>query len=208
MGYTTDFIGHIDIEPSLNHQEIAYLSAFAESRRFARAGGPYEVPGNPRAEEWSDLDQDAYNRCAPGQPGLWCNWTPCWDGCCLAFNGHEKFYDPTRWLGYLVEHFLKPGAIAARLPDKRFTGFTFDHVLQGMVVGCRRDNKELYAIVVLDNSVSECVLRPADARYVDRPPLPYELVIDRDAAARTRRRRRPAQNLAPVVSLDGRRDST
>ncbi|MDX6299236.1 MAG: hypothetical protein QOF53_450, partial [Nocardioidaceae bacterium] len=87
MGYTTDFIGHIDITPSLNDDEIAFLSAFSGSRRFARDRGPYDVPRNPRAEEYGDFDRVAYNKTAPGQPGLWCDWVPCWDGCCLAYNG-------------------------------------------------------------------------------------------------------------------------
>ena len=47
MGYTTDFIGHVDIAPALNEAEIDYLEAFCASRRWERPGGPYEVPGNP-----------------------------------------------------------------------------------------------------------------------------------------------------------------
>src|SRR5262245_28779808 len=31
VGYTTDFIGHVDIEPPLNEAEQAYLTAFASS---------------------------------------------------------------------------------------------------------------------------------------------------------------------------------
>jgi hypothetical protein len=40
MGYTTDFIGHIGIDPPLNEAEQSYLRAFAESRRWDRPGGP------------------------------------------------------------------------------------------------------------------------------------------------------------------------
>ena len=29
MGFSTDFVGHIDIEPPLNDAEIAYLAAFS-----------------------------------------------------------------------------------------------------------------------------------------------------------------------------------
>jgi hypothetical protein len=50
MGYSTDFLGHLDIEPPLNDEEIDYLTAFFDSRRCRREGGPYAVPGNPRAE--------------------------------------------------------------------------------------------------------------------------------------------------------------
>jgi hypothetical protein len=197
MGYTTDFIGHIDIDPPLHDVEIAYLSAFSASRRCERPGGPYVVPGNPLAESHSDFDGDAYNRSAEGQPGQWCDWVPCWDGCCLTFNGNEKFYSPVGWMRYLIAHFLKPGARASRTGDEQFRGFTFDHRLDGMIVGCRRDNKELYAIVVSNNRVRERVLRPADPRYVDRPPLPYELAIDRDAK-KPRKRRSGEADVIPI----------
>ena len=200
MGYTTDFIGHIDIAPGLNANEIAYLTAFSESRRFVRPGGPYEVPGNPRAETSDGIAVADYNRPPAGQPGLWCDWVPCWDGCCLAFNGNEKFYDPTSWLRYLVRHFLAPGAPASRTPDHRLRGFTFNHVLDGMVVGCRRDNKELYAIVVRNNRVRERVLRPSKPADVDRPPLPYELASDR-RASEGRRRGTTRGGLATVTPI-------
>lgn len=190
MGYTTDFIGHIDIEPALNEQEIAYLTAFSESRRFRRPGGPYDVPGNPRAETSDGVDMHLYNQPPDGQPGLWCDWVPCWDGCCLSYNGNEKFYGSVAWLRYLVDHFLKPGALASRPADPRFAGFTFDHVLDGTVVGCRRDNKELFTITVSGNRIAEQVLRPADRRYLDLPPLPYEEAIDRAETPRRKRRRR------------------
>lgn len=207
MGFTTDFIGHVDIEPALNRSEIAYLMAFAQSRRFDRPGGPYDVPGNPRAEDPDDVPTDQYNEVAPGQPGLWCSWVPCWEGCCLAFDGTEKFYQPVPWLRYLITHFLKPGALASRSDAPWFRDFTFDHVLDGMVVGCRRDNKELFALTVTGNRVREKVLRPADARYLDLPPLAYEAAIDREQARRAKRRRgsdaKPALRL--VTDLAGGR---
>ena len=113
MGYTTDFVGHIDIAPALNDDEIAYLTAFSRSRRFDRGEGPYAVPGNPGADDWRGVDGDRYNAPLAGQPGLWCHWVPCWDGCCLALDGLEKCYAPMRWLSYLIDHLLKPDAIAA-----------------------------------------------------------------------------------------------
>ena len=183
MGYTTDFIGHIDVYPPLNAAEQAYLTAFSESRRWRRPGGPYEVPGNPRAEDVDDAptdDIDAYNTPPAGQPGLWCQWVPCWDGCCLAFDGHEKFYDPVAWLTYLIDHFLKPGAVVSHSGLPAFDGFTFDHACEGLVVGCRRDTKELFAVRARTNVVTKETLRPADARYLDWPPLPYEDYADRE----------------------------
>jgi hypothetical protein len=189
MGYTTDFIGHIDIEPSLNVDEIAYLTAFSASRRCERPGGAYAVPGNPLAEDMDSWPSDQVNRVAAGQPGFWCDWVPCWDGCCLAYDGVEKFYQPVRWMGYLIDHFLKPGALASTSGDPLFANFTFDHLLDGVVVGCRRDNKELFSIVVDQSVVHEEVIRPADSRYLDLPPLPYEDAIDRNLSPRGKRRR-------------------
>ncbi len=198
MGHTTDFIGHVDIEPPLNDAEVSYLLAFVASRRFDR-GDPYEVPGNPRAETSESAGGDRYSRTAAGQPNLWCDWTVCWDGCCLAWNGTEKSYSMTAWLHYLIDHFLKPGAAAAQ--DPRFTEFTFDHVLSGTVVGCRRDNKELFALHVAENVVTREVIVPADPRYADYPPLPYEEEIDRQAGRRRRRRRPLPKEETTVVEL-------
>ena len=203
MGYNTDFVGHIDIAPALNDDEIAYLGAFMGSRRFDRPGGPYAVPGNPAAErgDHASYDTDTYNRVAVGQPGLWCDWEVCWDGCCLAYSGNEKFYAPVPWLRYLIDNFLKPGALASHIRDPQFARFTFDHRLDGMTVGCRQDNKELFAIRVTNSRVRTQVLRPADPRYLDFPPLPYEAVNERDRARRSRRQRADAT----VVDLSTRR---
>jgi hypothetical protein len=199
MGYTTDFIGHVDITPQLNDDEIAYLTAFSQSRRCRRPGGPYVVPGNPMAETSEGFEAHSYNEAADRQPGLWCDWVPCWDGCCLAYNGNEKFYSPVPWMRYLIAHFLKSGARASRTRDPQFRGFTFNHRLDGMIVGCRRDDRELFAIVVSDNRVREKTLRPADPRYVDLPPLPYEETIDRLNESRPRTRRRRDAEVIPLL---------
>lgn len=206
MGYTTDFVGHIDVQPALNRSEIEYLTAFSQSRRFDRPGGPYVVPGNPRAERRpTDGSTDAYNRPAPGQPQLWCRWVPCWDGCCLSLDGGEKIYEPTAWLRYLVDHFLKAGAEASRSGDPQFGQFTFDHEVSGMGVGCRRDNKELFVLEATDGRVVTKLLRPGDREYLGRPPLPYEAEIDRVAAERPSRRRPRTSAGGRVVNLADRR---
>lgn len=196
MGYTTDFIGHIDVSPPMNQDEQSYLTAFSQSRRFDREGGPYEVPGNPVAEARAPrtVPVETYNRTAPQQPGLWCGWVPCWDGCCLSYDGIEKFYGAAGWLEYVAEHFLRPGAYAQASGLVCFEAFTFDHRLDGVIAGCRRDNKELFLIRVEDNVVREQVLRPADPRYVDYPPLPYEVMNDRweSESSKKRRARRKA----------------
>jgi hypothetical protein len=209
MGYTTDFVGHIDVHPALNREEIEYLTAFSQSRRYERPGGPYAVPGNPRAEEPPVEVDDSYNRPAPGQPQLWCQWVPCWEGCCLSVDGREKFYRPVAWLRYLVDHFLKPGAEASFSGDPQFEHFTFDHAVAGMVVGCRRDNKELFAIEASGDRVNTKILRPGDPDYFGMPPLPYEAELDRVSAERPRRRRPRRQRAGlSVVNLADRRAET
>ena len=178
MGYTTDFLGHIDIDPPLNDQETTYLSAFQHSRRWDRPGGPYEVPPNPFVEEWEGADPESYNRPAPGQPQLWCQWAVGWDGCCLSFDGVEKFYEPVRWLRYLIDHFLVAGAEASRSGLTVFDDFTFDHRLDGLIIGNRRDTRELFAICVDDSVVREKTLVPGDDAFRGRTRLPYEAAID------------------------------
>jgi hypothetical protein len=55
-------------------------------------------------------------------------------------------------LRFLVDHLLRPGARAEGLAA--FRGFTFDHVLDGVVVGGTR------VVEVASNVVSERVLEP------------------------------------------------
>jgi hypothetical protein len=150
MGHTTDFLGHIDIEPALNQDEIGYLTAVRALRRF--------------------------------------RWVPCWTGCCLSFDGSEKCHEPVVWLRYVIAHFLEPGASASRSGLARFASFTFDHRLDGMVVGCRRDTRELTAITVRANRVTTRTLRAPDSRHAGRPPS-YAEQPHRERVERRRRRR-------------------
>lgn len=194
MGYTTDFIGHFDITPALNDSEQAYLTAFARSRRSRLSRSPYDVPGNPTAAQiestlgaLTDRQRDRDNQTAVGQPGLWCDWVPSHGGGALCWNGGEKFYDSAAWLEYLINHFLRPGAAAARSGLPYFNEFTFDHVLDGVVAGNRRDNRELFLIDVNHNQVEKIVVRegmPEYWRYLDE--LDYEKAVDAWAANRRR----------------------
>ena len=94
------------------------------------------------------------------------------------------------WLGYLIDHFLKPNAEAKG--HRGFEEFTFDHVVSGMVVGCRRDTKELFAISVARNRVETTILNPGHPEWVAYPALPYEVENDRWMVRRRRRQRRSA----------------
>lgn len=180
MGTTTDFIGCVEIWPPLNASEQAYLTAFAQSRRYDRPGGPYDVPGNPAAEDREPRtvhDDDAYNRPGTGQPSLWCQWVPALDGTCLSYDGGEKFYGAAAWMRYLVDHFLAPDALARDSAHSPLAGFEFNHVADGMVAASQRDSGELYVICVEDNLVTtESLWIPRMLRGGEL--LPYEAALD------------------------------
>ena len=145
MAITTDFIGHIGIEPALDSDQIERLAAH-------RAAAPDE-----------------------GQPRPRCGWVASEDGRYLTHDGDEKYGDPAGWLRYLVRSFLKPRELRAT----------------GMVVGCRRDTKELFAIQVGANRVTEKVLWPRSSQSRETRP---EAVAVADA---DRPGDRPRQLAAP-----------
>ena len=201
MGYTTDFIGHIEITPELNPAEQQYLSAFGHSRRCQEADSPYDIPGNPAAErDKRPGDIDAYNTIASGQPSLWCGWQPCFEGCCLSHDGIEKFCAATEWMIYLIDHFLAPNAHAKRSGERWFDDFTFDHRLNGVIAACRRDSRRLYLIRVENNIVSEETLWAPEIDYDYFPLLAYEKARDE---SRRRRRRRSSKQSAAELRVDG-----
>jgi hypothetical protein len=154
MGVNTDYLGHVEIVPNLNQAEYDYLHAFARSRRSYRPGGPYAVsPEDPDTGN-GKREVELYNQIADGQPGYWCQWVPCPHGCCLVWNGHEKFYAGPAWLQYLIDHFLRRDAHARTSGDPQFTGFTFDHEMNGIIVGEQGDNRELFLLRVEANEVT------------------------------------------------------
>ena len=170
MGLHTDFIGHLDVHPPLNEAEYSYLTAFAESRRHRGRGGPYDVPDNPRASDVDDravVDIDDYNTPPEGQPQLWCPWRPSCAGTCLVVpdNGENKHYQATRWLQYLVDHFLKPGAEALRDKSGLFAEFTFDHELKGVVAACMQETGRLWVIRPEGDLIVEETLWPGTGEY-------------------------------------------
>lgn len=110
MGVNTTYIRRVDIVPGLNQSEYDYLTAFADRL--------------PAGDDWA----------AEGLPGPWCDWEPCPHGCCLSWNGREKFNAPRawRWMEYLIDHFLRPGAAEQAGEKPRFGEFTFDHQMDGL----------------------------------------------------------------------------
>ncbi len=189
MGDTTDYLGHITISPPLNEQERRYLGAVRDMRHYDRGGSTYDVPPNPTAPDPADVPVERYDAVQAAKPSLRCGWAVCGDGCCVSHDGIEKFNDPDRWLTYLVEHLLGPGAEAAGTGHPQLDGFTFDHHLDGVVVGHRRWSRELFALVVVDNEISYETLVPGDDLYGGYAPLAYEEQIDRWSSRRTDRSR-------------------
>jgi hypothetical protein len=182
MGVTTRHLGHVEIDPPLNQSEHDYLRMFSRSRRSFRDRGPYAVLPNDPHEEAPALHGEAaterINRIAEGQPSLWCQWVPCPRGCCLAWDGHEKFYAGGPWLQYLIDHFLRPGADAQSDRHPWFRRFTFDHDTNGVLVGEQSDNRELFSLTVKHGKVTRRTLRPGDripwdAGYVAEEELPW-----------------------------------
>lgn len=130
MGYNTDFEGSFKLSPALNPEQIAYLNAFANTRRMMRDStkcekvsdplrqavglpvgyqGEYCVFSHDRGFMGQDKDDTVieYNDPSNNQPGLWCKWVPTEDGKCIEWDGAEKFYDYVEWIQYLNDNFLK-----------------------------------------------------------------------------------------------------
>ena len=62
-------------------------------------------------------------------------------------------------LRFLLDHLLRAGAKAAG--HKHFGGFTFDHVLDGTIVGKRYDDDRVYVAEVTANRVGGRSFEPA-----------------------------------------------
>jgi hypothetical protein len=141
MPHITEYLGHMNVTPALNSAEVAYLRE-----------GSYD---------------DATAIPAKGRPRLWCPWVPSPDGRRLSCPVHDADLVPAPWLRYLIVELLKPGA--RRSYRKELKAFTFDHHVDGMVVG-HRPGGELFAVTASRNRVRERVLRPAAAPYVEPSP--------------------------------------
>lgn len=153
MGYSTRFTGKISVRPRLNDHEIAFLRRFADTRHMERESGPYYC--DPDGDDETDvLDPD---EPGPGQPGLWCHWEPTDDGRSIRWNKAEKFYEPAKWMAYVIRTFLMPGAaLATELADPvpgrhyppEFEHFTFDHVCDGVLKALGDEPDDRWALHV------------------------------------------------------------
>lgn len=165
MGYQTDFIGYFQIDPPLGEREQSFINRISGSLLMPESSGPLRVAG---------ADDEVLRELMRGAPRGWSNWTVCLQGCCLSYNGGDKANHMAPWLKFLMATFLVAGATAEDVE-----GVTCDHVLNGMVVGSRRDTRELYSITVRDNEVEIELLWPGNPQWSDYPQLAYQTEIDR-----------------------------
>ena len=146
-----DFIGCIQVRPALNEAERAFLLDLIDSDRTLR--------GTPTGRGDTDVP---FARLA---------WEVCSDGCCLEWNGEEHAKWMLASLRFVIDHLVRPGAKAEGHP--RFTGFTFDHVLSGAVMGGSCGDLATRFVTVADNVVSgRTVAEPCDAPQ--SRPLPEQ----------------------------------
>jgi hypothetical protein len=120
MGYTTTFTGKFELDRPLYDFQVLYLLEFARTRRVKRnetmlAAIPdslRDAVGLPLGEEGCYFINESHpeaeasiideNRPPKGQPGLYCQWQPTFDGRGIEWNGYEKFYKYVEWLQYLI----------------------------------------------------------------------------------------------------------
>ncbi len=164
MGYQTDFIGYFQIDPPLGEREAAFINRISGSPFLQDPGGPLRV---------ANEDDEVLRDLLSGAPRGWSNWTVCRQGCCLSYDGGDKANHMAPWLKFLMATFLTHGATAEGVD-----GMTCDHVLNGMVVGSRRDTRELYSLTVRDNEVEVELLWPGNPKWSDYPRLAYQVEID------------------------------
>jgi hypothetical protein len=100
------------------------------------------------------------------------SWTPCPDGCCLAWGSRNGRESAATWLRHLLTEILGSG-----------------HRLDGVLVGFRRRTGELFSVTVANNRVYEKVLREGSAsrRTGRRTPKRGAAVIDLASRRATRR---------------------
>lgn len=148
--HDSDFIGCVRVSPPLNDDEVAFLRDLAGSGRTLRSTptgrGNTHVP---------------FARLA---------WEACGEGCCLSWDDDRE---ATKWmqpsLTFLIDHLFSSGAEGEG--RRLFEGFTFDHVLSGVVVGRGRRDAGTTLVEVTDNVVTERLV-PAPCSERQPPPAP------------------------------------
>ena len=154
MGYTTEFDGAVFIDPPLSEKEVLYINKFAETRRMNRKNGPYYVGGTGMAGQDHEADVIDYNSPPKGQPGLWCQWVASDEGDRIEWDGGEKFYDATKWMQYIIDHFIGENPLA-KLNQPEHFDFLQGHKVNGEIFASGEEDDDLWKIVVTDGIVRE-----------------------------------------------------
>ncbi len=90
MGYDTTFEGAFHLDRLLTSEHKSILDQLSQEEHTP------EEDGKP--------EKDAES----GRPCRYCPWRPSDDGSMIEWDMGEKFYCWREWLGYIVEHHLKP----------------------------------------------------------------------------------------------------
>jgi hypothetical protein len=152
VGFNTEYLGHLRITPTLNRAEVEWLSGFADWGAL-RDADPFRLPMNPRAalsKAFADAGGSiSGHRAVPY--GVQ-HWRVCDHGDRIRWVRSEKSNDAVQALRFLVQHYLGPDARAKDSDNPDFAAFTFDHRLDGLIVGERDDTDELFLIRVEDST--------------------------------------------------------
>lgn len=144
------FLGRIVVRPPLNEVERDYLSDLAHSNSTLR--------GTPTGRGDATV------------PFAQLAWEVCATGCCLTWSGQEWTRNMVPSLRFLVDHLFKDGAKATG--HRRFTGFTCDHVLDGIMAAQRYDDTRMYVAEVAGNRVAGRSVTTGCDHSATAPPPP------------------------------------
>lgn len=125
MGYTTQFLGAINVEPPFNAQEIQFLKEFIKNDNI-----------------YPDTNRNL----------SYLQWTT-FDGKSLEWDKNEKFYDAAEWMSYLIFHFFGANPIAKINSPEKFS-FLQGHRLNGKIEAQGEEVKDKWDLIVENNVLS------------------------------------------------------
>jgi hypothetical protein len=80
MGYQTDFLGYLHVQPALNEDEIEFINRIHRLHYESERGGLRPV----------DDRDGAVLALLAAAPRGWSNWAACAEGCCLSYDGATR----------------------------------------------------------------------------------------------------------------------